>query len=78
MSDKNFPKIPRKAYHTRLPIGGTLILVLWQRSFPWPSWVYAVIWTLWSLLLCGVLFAIWRDVSDDVEIDDIRWKAVFK
>ena len=73
-----FPQVPLNATRTRMPIGGTLILILWQHTFAWPSWVYAVLWTLWSFVLVAVFYALWRQSGDDPTIPEAKWREVFK
>ena len=74
---KQLPKPPRAVAWIRPPIGGTLILILWQHTFDWPSWAYGVLWTLWGIVLVAVIFGLWKD-SDADEISPEKWREVFK
>ncbi len=77
--NENIPKVPRAAIPTYFPFRGTLILILWQRTFAWPSAVYAVLWTLWALAIITTLVDLWRESGDDTTaISDKRWREVFK
>lgn len=72
-------KVPLSAGRTGVSIGGTLILILWQREFAWPSWVYGAIWTLWGIVLLAQIVTTLRlAFSDDGFISDEEWRRVFK
>lgn len=75
---KMCPRVPANARPQHLPIGGTLILILWQRSFAWPTWVYAVIWTLWGLLAIAMLVAVVLESYHAAAIPESKWREVFK
>lgn len=70
----NFPKVPIAARAIGLPIRGTLILILWQRAFAWPQWIYGVLWTLLAFVWIAAAHSLWttRYISDE------RWRSVFK
>lgn len=71
---KTMPRIPRTAVGLGVPVRGTLILILWQKAFPWPTWVYAIIWTLWVLFSVVVIVDMWtaRHITEQA------WRAVWK
>lgn len=75
---KELKLVPVKARGPRLPLGGTVILILWQRSFAWPSWIYAVVWTLWGIVILASLWHIWKVSGDDnSHIGDETWRRIF-
>lgn len=78
MSNK-LKKIPLAARYSGVSVGGTLVLILWQREFAWPSWVYGAIWTLWGILLLSqVIETIRCAVDDNAVISDAKWQEMFK
>lgn len=76
---KKLKKVPLGARNMGVSVCGTLVLILWQREFAWPSWVYGAIWTLWGIvLLAQIVGAIVLALDDDGFVSDEDWQRVFK
>lgn len=74
---KKLKYVPLNARQSHFSLGGTAILILWQRSFAWPSWIYAVIWTLWGIVLLAQIYGLWLASDDKAFISDEKWRKVF-
>jgi membrane protein YdbS with pleckstrin-like domain len=67
-------RIPGSATYTRLPIGATVLLYLFQKAHPtWPGWAWGVLWTFAAFVWAVVIF----DVVKREHITDAEWRRVF-